>query len=284
MTTVSVAQVGSRLGAVSANLAQTQEWIARAADAGAELVVFPEATLSGYVFAHADDARAAAVRIDGAEADQLAGTCARHGIHAVVGMLELDSASAGSADRYYVSTALFGPAGLIGRYRKTHLARYGADRYAHPGADIGAAVFDTQLGRIGLTICYDMRFPETARSLSLAGAQLIAHAVAGPEAAGRSMFDEVTRVRALENMVFIAQANRPDEENGCRFRGRSAIVDPTGQVLARAECDATLLMADVDLQQATDKRIPQGDYELRLFEDRRPELYGLLVEERGGLR
>jgi predicted amidohydrolase len=142
-------------------------------------------------------------------------------------------------------------------------------------------VFDTPLGRIGLEICYDLRFPEVTRTLALAGADIVAHPTAFPVAA-RVQTELITVARAAENRIYLLTANRVGKERSGEFCGWSQIVDPFGSRLAEAGAtEEALLVADIDLDRARDKDyIVPGEYELYLFGDRRPELYGALVEER----
>jgi len=173
---------------------------------------------------------------------------------------------------------LVGPDGLVGTYRKTHLPFLGVDRFAVPGDEL--PVFETPLGRIGIEICYDLRFPEVTRALALAGADIVAHPTNFPVAA-RIQTELITRARAAENRVYLLTANRVGRERWGEFCGWSQIVDPYGNRLAEAgETGEALLTAEVDLEKARDKDyVIPGTYELYLFGHRRPELYTALVEE-----
>jgi predicted amidohydrolase len=159
------------------------------------------------------------------------------------------------------------------------LARLEEASAAGAGGD-ELSVYDTPLGRIGIEICYDLRFPEATRTLALKGADLVAHPTNFPVAA-RIQTELITVARAAENRVFLLTANRVGKERWAEFCGRSQIVDPYGTRLAESDpVEETLLVADVEVEQARDKDyVIPGDYELYLFGDRRPELYGLLVEE-----
>jgi predicted amidohydrolase len=172
---------------------------------------------------------------------------------------------------------LIGPHGLIATYRKTHLPYLGVDRFVVPGDEL--AVHETPIGRIGLEICYDLRFPEVTRSLALKGADIVAHPTNFPMNA-TTQTELFTAVRAAENRIYLLTANRVGKERSSEFCGRSQIVDPLGKRLAEAgTIEEKLLLAEVDLRKARDKDyIIPGEYELRLFEDRRPGLYAALVE------
>jgi len=202
----------------------------------------------------------------------LAAACARLGVYAVCGLLERDD------DRLRNAAVFVGPDGLIGSYRKTHLPFLGVDRFTVPGDEL--PVYDTPLGRIGVEICYDLRFPEATRTLALKGADLIAHPTNFPVAA-RIQTELITVARAAENRIYLLTANRVGKERTGEFCGWSQIVDPYGKRLAEAgETGEAFLVADVDVEKARDKDyVIPGEYELYLFGDRRPELYGALVEE-----
>jgi 5-aminopentanamidase len=113
------------------------------------------------------------------------------------------------------------------------------------------------IGRIGMAICYDIRFPEPARLLALQGAETIAFPSNWPVvervAPPSRIPDVLTRARALENRVHLAVANRAGEERGSRFLGRSQLVDVFGTVLAEAGSGEALLYADLDLALARQK-------------------------------
>ncbi len=272
MSRVAVAQIEPRLGEVERNLEACLARLAEAADAGAELIVLPECAIPGYMFDSAAEAMRFAEEVPGPTTDALAAECRRLGIHAVCGLLERDG------DRLRNAAVLVGPDGLIGTYWKTHLPFLGADRYTVPGDEL--PVFETSLGRIGLEICYDLRFPEATRTLALRGADIIAHPTAFPVEA-RIQTELITVARAAENRVYLLTANRVGKERGGEFCGWSQIVDPYGKRLAEADAtEEVLLLADVDLALARDKDfVIPGEYELYLFGDRRPELYGALVDE-----
>jgi predicted amidohydrolase len=177
----------------------------------------------------------------------------------------------------YNTAVLIGPEGVIGRYRKSHIASIGVDCFTVRGNE-PYKVLDTPVGRIGLQICYDWRFPEITRVLALQGAEMIIHPTNSPIQA-REIAEYITRARAVENAVFFVTANRCGTEGGTVFFGWSQVVDPRGRRVVEAGAEETVLTADLDLGRARDKVIePQrGGYNVSLFDDRRPELYSRLV-------
>jgi predicted amidohydrolase len=268
---VAVAQIEPKLGEKERNLDTCLARLEEAAAAGAELLVLPECAIPGYMFDSAEEAMPFAEEIPGPSTEALADACGRLDIYAVCGLLERDG------DQLRNAAVFVGPDGLIGRYRKTHLPFLGVDRFTAPGDEL--PVYDTPLGRIGVEICYDLRFPEVTRTLALKGADLVAHPTNFPMAA-RIQTELITVARAAENRIYLLTANRVGKERWGEFCGWSQIVDPYGRRLAEAgETEETLLVADVELERARDKDyVIPGEYELYLFGDRRPELYGALVE------
>jgi predicted amidohydrolase len=269
---VAVAQVEPKLAEKERNLETCFARLAEAAAQGAELLVLPECAIPGYMFSSVEEALPHAEEIPGPSTEALERACRRLDLHVVCGLLERDG------DALRNAAVLVGPGGLLGTYRKTHLPFLGVDRFVVPGDEL--PVFDTPLGRIGIEICYDLRFPEVTRTLALRGADMVAHPTNFPMAA-KAQTELITVARAAENRVYLLTANRVGKERWGEFCGWSQIVDPYGTRLAEAgEREETLLLADVDLEKARDKDyVVPGEYELYLFGHRRPELYGALVEE-----
>jgi predicted amidohydrolase len=173
---------------------------------------------------------------------------------------------------------IVGPQGLIGVYRKTHLPVLGVDRFVRPGDALQTV--QTPAGVLGPLICYDLRFPEPPRVLALQGAEIIVHPTNWPRPSA-DFPDFVTKATARASGVFLVSADRVGEERGHAFLGRSQIVPPSGRPLAEADDHSeTIIVADVDLSLAHRKKVIHipGVFELDSFGDRRPELYGRLVE------
>ena len=273
---VAVAQTEPKLGENQRNLEQCLRLLEEAAGAGAELLVLPECAIPGYMFESLEEAMPYAEEPAGPTTEALAEACRKLDVHAVCGLLERDG------DRLRNAAVLVGPEGLVGTYWKTHLPFLGIDRFVTPGDEL--SVWDTPLGRIGVEICYDLRFPEVTRTLALQGADLIAHPTNFPMAA-KAQTEIVTLARSVENRIYLLTANRVGKERWGEFCGRSQIVDPYGSRLAEAgEAEEALLVAEIDLAKARDKDyVVPGEYELYLFGDRRPELYGALVDDRAAV-
>lgn len=244
-----------------------------ASAAGARLTVFPECALSGYCFGSLDEARPFAQPIPGPATESLRAACAELGCYAIFGMLELDGA------RIFNAAVLVGPAGVIGSYRKVHLPYLGIDMFTSRG-DRPFAVHSAGELKIGMNICYDAAFPEAARSLALLGADLIALPTNWPPGA-ECTAASVINARALENAVYYIAVNRVGSERGFDFIGRSKIVGTNGETLVEARgTGEEILYAEIDPAKSRRKhiiRVP-GKHEIDRLADRRPEMYGLLVQ------
>lgn len=271
LVTVAVAQVPAKLGDVRANLDALAGHMREAGAAGAKLVVFPECYLSGYMFDDRASALGAAISVDGAEMDEIAGLCGEHGIEVIVGFLEA------SGDKLYNSAAVVGAKGVSGLHRKRHMPFLGADRFVDepPGTEL--SLFDTGVGKVGIAICYEIRFPEIMRSLALAGADFVALPTNWPVQSA-ILAEQFTRVRAAENFIYLLVANRADEEGDATFLGQSQVIDPLGAVIGNSGRTQGLLTATVDVSRARNKTIvvKAGEFEVSPFRDRRPATYRIV--------
>jgi predicted amidohydrolase len=270
---VAAVQMDVTLAQPRKNIERMLDFLRQAAAGGARVVVFPECALTGYCFESLDEALPYAEPIPGPHTEPLATLCRELNVHAVMGMLERDG------DRLFNAAALVGPGGVVGSYRKVHLPFLGVDMFTAPG-DRLFAVHDAGDLKLGMNICYDAAFPEASRVLALAGADLIVLPTNWPPGA-ECTCQVVVNTRALENNVFFLACNRVGEERGFRFIGQSKICDPTGVVIAQASPDQEeILYADIDPAWARRKRVIRvpGKHEIDRFADRRPELYGPVVE------
>lgn len=269
---VAVAQVPSVLGEPDANIESMSHWFRQAAGRGAALTVFPECALSGYMMDSRTQVEAAAVEVTDERLAPLVETASNTGTFAVMGLLERDG------DKVFNGAVLIGPDGILGSYRKQHLPRLGADMFVDPGDGVAPRVYDAGGVRVGIMICFDLRFPESARELALRGADVIAMPTNWPLTAG-FLADHMTRVRAVENLVYVAVADRCDRESDTDFLGRSQVVAPSGQVLVDAGTEEGIAVAALDLAQSRTKTLTFEDppFSLPVFDGRRPELYSALT-------
>jgi len=273
---IAAVQFDPKLGELGKNLERILQELARAAEAGARLVVFPECALSGYGFASREEGLKHAVAIESNEVRAVVSACAAHRCFCIFGFLECDGT------RLYNACVLTGPEGVIGTYRKVHLPFLGIDMFADSG-DRPFAVHDAGGLKVGMHICYDGSFPETARVLALLGADLLVLPTNWPthsECAAEHMIP----TRAMENTVYAMAVNRVGQESGFQFIGGSSIVDPSGKVLARAGADTEeVLLADIDPEVARRKRLVRvpGRHEINRIADRRPRYYQPIVAPNG---
>jgi predicted amidohydrolase len=274
---IAAVQIDCRLGDVPFNLRAVRAGLRDAAGLGAQMAVFPECVLTGYCFESRAEAQPFAEPAPGRSVDAVAADCRELGIWAVVGMLERDDAIGG----LFNACALVGPAGFVATYRKIHLPYLGVDRFTTPG-DRPFAVHDLGGLRVGMHICYDGGFPESARVLTVLGADLLVLPTNWPTGAAPAII-HLAAARALENHVYYAACNRVGDERGFRFIGQSRIIDCNGELLATAGADAPeIVMAAIDPAVARNKRLVKipGKYELDRVGDRRPEMYRPLCEPR----
>ncbi len=230
-----------------------------------DLLVLPEFFATGYQFVSVDEVAELAEPVpDGETTEFLVNLSREHGAYIVAGLPER------AGDAFYNSAVLTGPEGFIGRYRKTHLF-FEETLFFSPG-DTGFSVWETKAGRIGIMICFDWFFPESARTLALKGAEIIAH----PSNLVLPYCPQSMPVRCLENRVFAVTANRIGTEQrkdgpALTFIGQSQITSPSAEILVRAEVDGEVLMSmHIDLSRSRDKTLtPYND----LLKDRRPSLY-----------
>ena len=256
---VAVVQTDPVFGEVSANVAGALDLMGTTP---ADLYVLPELFNTGYNFA------------DRREVDQLAETADGSTFHAVSEFAKKKKCFvaygfAEKADQLYNSAVLAGPSGLIGVYRKVHLY-YRENLFFAPG-NLGFPVFDLPFGKIGIMICFDWMYPESARTLAIKGAQLIVH----PSNLVMPHCPDAMVTRCLENRVFAATADRVGRENRSglelRYIGKSEIVSPRGEILQRlGEEKPGIAVADLDLTLASDKKINQYN---DLFRGRKVEQY-----------
>jgi predicted amidohydrolase len=266
---VACCQIAPRVGGGEANRAAVCEAIRSAVGRGAQLVVLPELSTSGYVFRSEAEARRVALRPSDGGLDDWRREAAGGDAVVVGGFAEL-----GDDAQVYDAAAVVDGSGVLAVYRKAHLW-WDEPRFFAAG-DEPPPVIDTRAGRIGVAICYDLFFPEVTRSLALAGADIIAVPTNSPivdnDPTNADIGISVTRAAAHVNRVFVAVCDRHGTERGVRWAGRSVIADPDGRVVAGPPGDRRkLVVADCELSVARQKTVPGTTNDV--FADRRPELY-----------
>jgi predicted amidohydrolase len=256
------------------NLNTVLSKITAAAEKDARLIVLPEGVLSGYMFSSLDEALPYMETIPGPFTGELANLAKKLDVYIVAGVLEKDG------DKYFKSSVLIGPQGIIGKYRKIHLPFLGIDRFIDKG-DLPFKVYNTPIGNIGMHICYDCNFPECARVMALMGADILVLPTNWPQ--GRQKIAEyVVPCRAYENKVYFVAANRIGSERSAKFIGLSRIIDTRGDIMAAASDDKEqIVYADICLAEARRKQtiLKAREFEINFFADRRPEFYSKITDE-----
>lgn len=235
---------------VERNLSRAAHWIARAAQAGARLVTLPENL--PYMREEGAEPNPVAQGLDGPVVGFLRDQAKRHGV--VLGGGTFPESIPGDARCYNTAVLIDADGELVATYRKLHLfdidlpgASFQESATVAPGDAL--VVADTALGRIGLSVCYDVRFPELYRELASRGAQLLLVPSAFTVPTGSDHWEVLLRARAIENQAYvIAPAQYGVHNPKRRSYGRSMIVDPWGLVLATAPDGEGLALADIDLE------------------------------------
>ena len=255
---------------VDTNLAAAAALIQQAANQGAELVLLPEvfAVLEGGPMRQFGELEGEAGKLQ----NFLATTAQQHGIVLVGGTIPLISrphTTAADADhlvsdgRVRAACLVFGPDGKqLARYDKIHLfdvmvndqqSEYSESRSYEPGTELVLA--DTPAGKLGLSVCYDMRFPEMYRQLFQQGAQIFTVPAAFTKVTGAAHWESLLRARAIENQCYLIAAGQGGRHSATRETwGQSMIIDPWGTVLDQLAIGEGVVLADVDLDYLADVR------------------------------
>jgi predicted amidohydrolase len=264
--TVSIAQMKVAVLRPEENLEKAEGLIAEAARRGSDLVCFPEMWTTGFDWRYLREAAEEHAKY----VERVGALAQRYGIW-INGSLP----TLADGGRIANTSILFNPSGeQAGVYRKTHLfSLLHEDEHLVPGDSL--TMVDTPWGLVGLSICYDIRFPELFRTYALQGARMVLSPIAFPHPR-LDHWRILVRARAIENQMFLVGVNRVGSEDfgpdgTVTFFGNSVIIDPWGRTVVEAgETEETLLTASINLQQAEEVRS-----RMRVLGDRRPELYRL---------
>ncbi len=252
------------------NLATAGKLIDEAAGKGAKLVALPE--MFNFLGADEDMAKGAE-DVPGQTSQFLSEKAKRHGIYIHGGSIPI---KANGDNRVWNSTLVYDPKGnLVAQYSKIHLFDIhidGQSKYLESSkvnAGEKMVTFESELGYFGLSICYDIRFPELYRALTLAGARLIFLPAAFTLYTGKDHWETLIRARAIENQVFmVAPAQIGEHPPGKQCYGNAMVVDPWGTVLARAPERECVIVADIDYDSQDKVR-----QQLPALSHRRPDIY-----------
>lgn len=257
--TISLGQMDVKLGDPAANWQTVQEMTAEAKRRGSDLIVFPELWSTGYDLANA--ASYATPTNEGMFA-QVAGLAQEHEIEILGSCLSL------LGDGQFGNTAVYFDANgrSLGEYSKLHLFRLMQEEQ-YLTAGVKPTLLETAWGKVGLSICYDLRFPELFRHYALAGAQIVFLPAEWPHPR-LAHWRTLLRARAIENQMYVVACNRVGSSNDTHFFGHSCILDPWGEAVVEAGEDAMLLTAVIDIAKVAEVRA-----KIPVFEDRRLDIY-----------
>ncbi|MDV6315959.1 carbon-nitrogen hydrolase family protein [Idiomarina sp. HP20-50] len=232
------------------NLATVARLLEQLPAARPQLVVLPEAFSCFGAGDRAQLAMAEAYQ-DGEVQRELSSLAKTHGIYLIGGTLPLDA-----GERFAAASLLFGPDGtILNRYDKIHLfdvdvadntKEYRESKWTQPGSKVVTA--KTDLGVVGMAVCYDLRFPELFRALRQAGSDIIALPAAFTQVTGNAHWHALVRARAIEQQVFIVAPGQVGQHaNGRETFGHSLIVSPWGEILAELDDGEGIISASVDI-------------------------------------
>ena len=260
---ISLAQMDIALGEPQRNLETLKMFIDAAVVAGSDVLVLPELWSTGYILEQAGMYASRTTEGIFAEVTQLA---KKNRLHIVGSCLSLLG-----ENRYGNTISWATPDGTsLGSYSKMHLFRLmDEDKYLTAGDE--TAMIATPWGQAGLSICYDLRFPELYRQYALAGAQLIFVPAEWPHPR-LNHWRTLIRARAIENQLFVIARNRVGQAGGVSFCGHSSIVDPWGDILVEGGEEEGLFTAEIETA-----AVAQIRAKIPVFADRRPELYTRFV-------
>lgn len=252
-------QFNIALGEIAANRAKAFAALQRLADQGCDLAVLPEMWSCGYDYRRLADLAEETPRLLG-ELQELT---------ARLDLVVVGSLPEKQADKLYNTATVIDRGEVRGSYRKLHLfSNMGEDRFLAAGDH--TLVTPTSVGRLGVAICYDLRFPELFRKLALEGAEILCLPAEWPKPR-QEHWRTLLRARAIENQQFVVAANCCGVQGKLDFFGMSLLISPWGEVLAEGGEDDTESIALFDFEQMVSFRS-----KIRCFEDRRPEIYGTL--------
>ncbi len=285
---VAAVAVDTKPGEVAGNLEKIESWVARAAGQGAQLVLFQELSLTGFIPNHPEAnhdawlrealrfARRSAERLDGHAVRGLSAIAVRHKVMVAAGMLE------DAGNLLHNTQVLVDGSGLVGRWRKMHVPMYEMPFYNGGGAP---DVVETPLGRSGVNICFDALMPESTRLLAVQNAEIVLFPFAAdpPPVSPRGWADwasNALRARCVENGVYGVACNYVGTVTCASvsqmFPGGGLAVDPRGKVFGEWDApsgEPGMLVVDLSADLLRDARSEPES----LFRFRRPELYGSLA-------
>ncbi len=266
--TISAIQMDVKHGDLKSNLEKAFKMIEKAANKGANFVVLPEMWPTGFDYETLQKLPASYV-------DEVLGLLgdlsARYSLYIISGSL-----CEPAEGQFFNTSIIIDPSGKpMGQYRKVHLFKdMGEQDFFTPGTEI--PTFDTKFAKIGIAICYDIRFPELFSALSTAGAQMIFVPAEFPRPRIEH-WQTLLRARAIENQLFVIGCNRVGKAGTREYFGHSTLIGPYGEIIDELEEDEDILTESIELDKIREIR-----ENLPSFNERRPEVYG--AKKQGGLK
>jgi omega-amidase len=257
---VSAIQFNIALGDIEQNLHTVETALRRVAAQGVQLVVLPEMWSAGYDYKRLAKHAAGTPGVVEAICRLSAG----------LKMVVVGSLPEIANGKIYNTAYVVDRGELLGSYRKLHMFST-MDEHRFLSAGDKMLVVRTSAGRLGIAICYDLRFPELFRKMALEGAEIICVPAEWPRPRQEN-WRILLQARAMENQLFVAAANCCGVQGKLDFFGMSLLLSPRGEILAEAGVTDTELIATFDYQDMIDYR-----EQIRCYHDRRPEVYGSLI-------
>lgn len=241
-------------GSIEKNLAKSIDAIKCAADNGADLILFPEVQLTEFFPQYqGKDVAEYEIDLDSDIVKAFCDACRENNIMSVPNIY-----LAKNGKTYDASILIDKNGEIIGIQKMVHIAQaeqfYEQDYYTP--SDTGFKVFDTELGKIGIVVCFDRHYPESIRTEALMGADLVLVPTANTKQEPSKMFENEICVQAFQNCVFIAMCNRVGKEDEMDFSGESIVVDAEGNTIAKADDTEQIVYVDIELKESA--RIRSG--------------------------
>lgn len=258
VVSVAAVQFSRKLGDKTYNVNRAIELIEDAAKSGASLIGLPELFSTGYFPGTKEVSNEYfgwAETIPGPTTDEIAKCASSSGVHVVAPIYEVEPRSR----LYFNTAALIGPDGVVGRYRKRHIPAIPSmiEKFYFSPGDLGYPVFDIGHCRVGISICYDRHFPETFRHLALGGAEVVFSVNNTPTPRSKRMWFPEIQVAASSNGFYLVQVNSCAEAEK-DFFGLSAVIGPTGEVIAKLDENEDVLVQEIDLGAIAEARLHYG--------------------------
>lgn len=251
-------------GSIKDNLEKSLVAIKMAADNGADLILFPEVQLTEFFPQYPRrDVRKYEVSIDSKIVKEFCNACKKHNIMAIPNLYLKEEGKA------YDASILIGRTGeIIGIQKMVHVAQaekfYEQDYYTP--SDTGFQVFKTDIGTIGIVVCFDRHYPESIRTEVLKGADLILIPTVNTEAEPMKMFEMELCVQAFQNSTWVAMCNRVGSEGEMNFAGESLVINANGETIRKADDTEQILYVEISLEEARNIRMSKPYIDLRRTE------------------